>query len=170
MIRAATPADVPALDTLVRGLAEYERALDAMLSTPGQLCEALFGDHPAVFATLAEDDATGEPVGFALWFLSYSTWTGTHGIYLQDLFVTPSGRGKGHGRALMAELAGICLRRGYERLEWSVLDWNTPALGFYRALGSEAMDEWKPHRLSGAPLRALATTAGTVNDAIPLSN
>ena len=102
---------------------------------------------------------SGAVAGFALWFLNYSTWLGTHGIYLEDLYVTPSMRGSGLGRALLAELAGICVERGYGRLQWSVLDWNSAAIGFYRSLGAAAMDEWAVYLLTGPALRALATSA-----------
>jgi GNAT superfamily N-acetyltransferase len=170
MIRAATPADVPAIHAMIRELAEYERALDQARATPEQLHAALFGPSPAVFALIAEDPGFDEPVGFALWFRNYSTWTGNHGIYLEDLYVRPPARGAGHGRALLARLARICVARGYDRFEWSVLDWNEPSIGFYRSLGSQPKDEWTTHRLSGAPLRALAATAEMSNDAIPLSN
>ena len=96
------------------------------------------------------------PVGFALWFRNFSTWTGTHGVYLEDLYVRPSARGAGHGKALLSALARICAERGYERFEWWVLDWNDPSIGFYRSLGAEPMDEWTVFRMSGEPLRALA--------------
>lgn len=160
MIRVATPEDVPAIHAMVRELAEYERAPQEARATPGQLREALFGVHPAVFALMAVDPLSGEPVGFALWFRNYSTWTGTHGVYLEDLYVRPAARGAGHGTALLAELARICVARGYERFEWSVLDWNEPSIGFYRSLGAGQRDEWTTHRLTGAPLRALAARAG----------
>ena len=107
-----------------------------------------------MFAHVAEAD--GEVAGFALWFLNFSTWTGQHGIYLEDLYVRPDQRRSGLGRALLAELSRICVARGYSRLEWSVLDWNSPARGFYASLGAVEMDEWTVHRLSGAALRALA--------------
>jgi GNAT superfamily N-acetyltransferase len=170
MIRAATPADVPAIHAMIRELAEYERALEDARATTDQLHEALFGAHPAVFALMAEEPGTGEPVGIALWFRNFSTWTGTHGIYLEDLFVRPRARGFGYGKALLAELARICVERGYERFEWSVLDWNAPSIGFYKSLGAEQMDGWTVNRLAGEPLRALAATAQKDNDAIPLSN
>ncbi|MFH8365648.1 GNAT family N-acetyltransferase [Streptomyces sp. NPDC018031] len=157
MIRAAQPSDVPAIHALIRELAEYERALADARASEEQLREALFGAHPAVFALIAEEG--GETVGFALWFRNFSTWTGTHGVYLEDLYVRPQSRGGGHGRALLAELARICVERGYARFEWSVLDWNEPAIGFYTSLGAEAMDEWTVRRLSGEPLRALAAQA-----------
>ncbi|AZQ73471.1 GNAT family N-acetyltransferase [Streptomyces abikoensis] len=160
MIRPATPADVPRIHAMIRELADYERALDEARATEEQLRDALFGADPAVFALIAESDADRrETVGFALWFRNFSTWTGTHGIYLEDLYVRPHARGGGHGRALLAELARICVERGYQRFEWSVLDWNAPSIAFYESLGAEAMDEWTVRRLSGEPLQALAALA-----------
>ena len=105
---------------------------------------------------MAVDDTTGDPVGFALWFLNFSTWRGVHGIYLEDLYVRPEHRGRGYGASLLAELARVCVERGFARLEWSVLDWNEPAIAFYRTLGSVPMEEWTVHRLSGEALRRLA--------------
>ncbi|MFD3942889.1 GNAT family N-acetyltransferase [Streptomyces sp. NPDC058579] len=154
MIRTATPADVPVIHAMVRELAEYEKALHEARATPEQLHEALFGPQPAAYAHIAESPE-GEPVGFALWFLNFSTWRGVHGIYLEDLYVRPSSRGGGHGKALLAELARICVERGYERLEWSVLDWNEPALEFYKSLGAVSMDEWTVNRLTDDALRRL---------------
>jgi len=162
-------ADVPEIHAMIRELAEYERALEDARATRQQLADALFGEHPAAFALIAQDDATGSAVGFALWFRNFSTWTGTHGVYLEDLYVRPTSRGAGHGRALLAELAAICVERGYERFEWSVLDWNTPAIGFYRAIGAVGQDEWTVQRLTGEPLRSLAQQA-VVNKATSLSN
>ena len=155
MIRTATPADIPVIHTLVRALAEYEKAPDEARATPEQLHEALFGPHPAAYAHIAEDDTTGEPVGFALWFLNFSTWRGVHGIYLEDLFVLPTARGAGHGKALLTELARICVQRGYQRLEWSVLDWNAPSIAFYESLGARAQDEWTVYRLTDGALAEL---------------
>ncbi|MFE9573194.1 GNAT family N-acetyltransferase [Streptomyces sp. NPDC006692] len=154
MIRNATAADVPVIHQMVRELAEYEKALDEARATEEQLHEALFGEHPAAFAHIAEDES-GEPVGFALWFLNFSTWRGVHGIYLEDLYVRPEARGGGHGKALLTELARICVARGYERLEWSVLDWNLPAVEFYRSLGAVSMSEWTVNRLTDDALRKL---------------
>jgi GNAT superfamily N-acetyltransferase len=154
MIRPARPADVAALRRLVGELAEYERSADQVLMTEDDLRRSLFGDQPAVFAHVAEHD--GAVAGFALWFVNYSTWTGRHGIYLEDLYVSPELRGHGYGRALLTELARICVERGYGRLEWSVLDWNEPAIGFYESLGAVAMDEWTVHRMTGPALHALA--------------
>lgn len=156
MIRAAAPADVPAIHAMIRELAAYERAPEQARATCRQLHDALFGEHPAVFALIAEEPTESDPVGFALWFRNFSTWTGTHGVYLEDLYVRPSARGAGHGRALLSALAGICVERGYERFEWWVLDWNDPSIGFYRSLGAEPMEDWTVFRMSGEPLRALA--------------
>ncbi|MFE4828339.1 GNAT family N-acetyltransferase [Streptomyces sp. NPDC056672] len=156
MIRTATAADVPVIHAMVRELAEYEKCLDEARATEEQLHEALFGERPAAFAHIAESDDDGEPVGFALWFLNFSTWRGVHGIYLEDLYVRPDRRGGGHGKALLTELARICVERGYERLEWSVLDWNASAIDFYRSLGAVSMDEWTVNRLTDDALRKLA--------------
>ncbi|MEV6050350.1 GNAT family N-acetyltransferase [Streptomyces sp. NPDC052107] len=157
MIRTAIPADIPVIHALIRELAEYEKAPDEARATQEQLREALFGERPAAFAHMAVDDATGEAVGFALWFLNFSTWRGVHGIYLEDLYVRPGARGGGHGRALLTELARICVERGYGRLEWSVLDWNRPAIGFYEALGARPQDEWTVYRLTDEALAALGS-------------
>jgi GNAT superfamily N-acetyltransferase len=156
MIRRACPDDVPAIYQLIRDLAEYERALLEVTGTREDLHAALFGPDPAVFAHVAEHE--GEIAGFALWFLNYSTWLGRHGIYLEDLYVRPELRGSGYGRQLLAELAALCVERGYGRLEWWVLDWNEPARGFYGKLGATPMDEWTVHRLTGDALAALAAS------------
>jgi len=153
MIRPARPADVPAILELIHGLAEYERAAHEVHATAGQLEASLFGPEPAVFAHVAEDG--GAVVGFALWFLSFSTWLGKHGIYLEDLYVRPDHRARGHGKALLATLARIAVERGYGRVEWWVLDWNQPAIDFYRSLGAVAMDDWTVFRLTGDALEAL---------------
>jgi len=155
MIRPARPSDAADIHRLVRELADYERSAGQVVATEDDLRRALFGEQPAVFALIAEHD--GAVAGFALWFLNYSTWTGRHGIYLEDLYVTPGLRGHGYGRALLAELARICVDRGYGRLEWSVLDWNAPAIGFYASLGAVPMDEWTVNRLTGPALLALAS-------------
>jgi GNAT superfamily N-acetyltransferase len=157
MIRAAGPADVRDIHRLIRDLARYEKSLPQVTGTEEDLRRALFAADPAVFAHVAVDDAEGRVVGFALWFLNYSTWAGKHGIYLEDLYVEPGTRGHGYGKALLAELAGICVARGYERLEWVVLDWNTPSIEFYKSIGAQAMDEWTGYRLSGPALRALGS-------------
>lgn len=155
MIRPATPDDVPVIGEFIRELALYERAPDKALATDAQLRESLFGPQPAVYAHLAVAD-DGQPAGFALWFLNYSTWRGTHGIYLEDLFVRPAFRGAGYGKRLLAELARIAVDRGYWCVQWWVLDWNTPSIDFYRSLGAEAQDEWTVFRLHGDPLTQLA--------------
>ncbi|GGZ10292.1 GNAT family N-acetyltransferase [Streptomyces nitrosporeus] len=157
MIRAATVADVPVIHTLIRELAEYEKALDEAKATEEQLREALFGERPAAHALVAVDDEDGEVVGFAVWFLNFSTWRGVHGVYLEDLYVRPERRGGGYGKALLRELARICVERGYGRLEWSVLDWNVPAREFYKSLGAVSMDEWTVNRLTDDALHRLGT-------------
>jgi GNAT superfamily N-acetyltransferase len=154
-IRRARPDDVPAIVELVYGLAEYERAPDECRLTADQLQAALFGEAPAVFCHLAELD--GEVVGCALWFLNFSTWRGVHGIYLEDLFVRPEHRGSGLGKALLVALAQECVRNNYERLEWSVLNWNTPAIDFYKSLAADAQDEWTTYRLTDTALAKLAS-------------
>ena len=160
MIRTARPGDVPAILGLIRELADYEHARDEVLVTEADLTATLFGPDPAVFAHVAEHDgAEGGVAGFALWFVNYSTWTGRPGLYLEDLYVTPAVRRSGLGRALLAELARVCVERGYARLDWAVLDWNAPALKFYAALGAEALDTWRLRRLSGPALEALAAEA-----------
>lgn len=161
-VRAAVPDDVPALLGLVRDLAAYERAADEVRATEELLHAALFGDdHVAGCLVAVDGDAgTGPVVGMALWYRSFSTWTGRTGLYLEDLYVRPDRRGLGNGRALLAGLARVCVERGWSRLEWAVLDWNEPALGFYRALGAAALDEWTVHRVSGDALHALAAEPG----------
>lgn len=154
MIRTATPADVPVIHEMVRELADYEKALDEVRATEDDLREALFGERPAAFAHIAETE-DGEVAGFALWFLNFSTWRGVHGIYLEDLYVRPAVRGGGHGKALLTELARICVARGYERLEWSVLDWNAPSIAFYESLGARPQDEWTVYRLTDGALASL---------------
>ena len=152
MIRPATPADLPAIHALIRELAEYERALEEAKATEKQLQEALFfGPRPAAYAHVATD-STDSVVGYAIWFLNFSTWRGVHGIHLEDLYVRPTARGGGHGKALLTELARICVERGYQRLEWSVLNWNTPAIDFYKALGAHPQDEWTVYRLTDESL------------------
>ncbi|GAA3542239.1 GNAT family N-acetyltransferase [Streptomyces osmaniensis] len=157
MIRPATPSDIPALHALIRELAEYEKALEEAKATEEQLHEALFGDRQAAYAHIAADDATGETVGCAIWFLNFSTWRGVHGIYLEDLYVRPTARGAGHGKALLTELARICVERGYQRLEWSVLNWNTPSIAFYDSLGARPQDEWTVYRLTDEALAKLGS-------------
>ena len=153
-VRQIRPDDVPAVVGLVRELAEYEKALDEVRLTEEQLTAALFGDSPALFGHVAESE--GSVVGVALWFLNFSTWRGTHGIYLEDLYVQPASRGTGLGRELLRTLAEVCVERGYDRLEWSVLDWNTPTIDFYRAAGAVPMDEWTVFRLTDGALADFA--------------
>lgn len=158
MIRPARPLDVPRINELIRELAEYERSLDQVRCADADLTSALFAPEPAVFAHVAEED--GEVCGYALWYLTFSTWLGSHGIYLEDLYVTPGRRGNGLGKALLAELASICAERGYGRLEWAVLDWNEPAIGFYRSVGAEPVSGWTVNRLTGRRLADLVVTRG----------
>jgi len=153
-VRAVRPDDLPAVVTLVRELAEYEKALDEVRLTAQQLPDRLFGAAPALFGHVAEVD--GDVVGLALWFLNFSTWRGTHGIHLEDLYVRPEHRGSGLGRELLRTLAAVCVERGYSRLEWSVLDWNTPSIEFYTAAGAVPMDEWTVFRLTDDALTAFA--------------
>ncbi|MFM7625940.1 MAG: N-acetyltransferase family protein [Gammaproteobacteria bacterium] len=163
VLRPATVDDAPLILALIRELADYERLLDEVDATEDGLRAALFGDAPRVFCDIAEwqdADVGARPAhtaaGFALWFYNFSTFRGRHGIYLEDLFVRPGFRGRGIGRTLLAGLAARCVREGLARLEWSVLDWNEPALVFYRTLGARAMEEWVPHRVTGEALTALA--------------
>ncbi len=154
MIRPATPADVPAVARLIRGLAEYERLGDAVELDEDRLREHLFGPRPFAEVLLAED--AGEVVGFALFFPSYSTFLTRPGLFLEDLFVVPERRRAGHGKALLAAVARRAVERGCGRLEWAVLDWNEPAIGFYRRLGAAPLDDWTGFRLTGDALRAVA--------------
>jgi len=149
-VRPARPDDVPVVLSLIRELADYERSLESVQATEAQLLAALFGDAPAAYCHVAESD--GEVVGFALWFLNFSTWVGSHGIYLEDLYVRPSARGTGLGRALLMTLVRIASQRGYGRVEWSVLNWNADAQGFYRSIGAVPMDGWTVWRLDGDAL------------------
>ncbi|MCU1641653.1 MAG: N-acetyltransferase ats1 [Nocardia sp.] len=159
MIRRATPADIPALVELVYDLADYEKLREECTLTAQQLETALFGPNPAVFAHVAEGPGEMGVAGCAIWFLNYSTWTGVHGIYLEDLFVKPETRGLGLGRDLLAALAREAVEQGYSRVDWSVLDWNTPSIDFYKALGAVAQDEWTGFRLAGHALSRLAAHA-----------
>lgn len=154
-LRPATPADVGTILRFVRDLAEFERESDKVVATEPLLHEALFGAHPAAEAVIAE--LGGAPVGMALFFHNFSTWTGWRGLYLEDLYVTPDARGAGVGQALLRYLAALAVERGCTRFEWSVLDWNEKAIAFYRSMGAEPMAEWTVYRLTGD---ALATLAG----------
>jgi GNAT superfamily N-acetyltransferase len=154
-IREARPEDCDEIHAMICELALYEREPEAVVGTPDQLRERLFAAEPHVFAHVAEDDS-GALVGMAIWFLNYSTWLARHGIYLEDLYVRESARGQGIGEALLSNLASICVARGYGRLEWWVLDWNAPAIDFYRSKGAVAMDDWTVFRVSGPQLKQLA--------------
>ena len=158
-IRPAEPEDVDVLIALVRELADYEREPESATATPDQFRALLFPTDgaPTAYGHIAEVRLPGrewQPVGMALWFLSFSTWTGTNGIWLEDLFVREEWRGHGLGRALLQTLAGICVDRGYHRLEWAVLDWNTPSIAFYEGLGAFHKHDWRTYRLSGEALQS----------------
>lgn len=158
-VRPATLDDVPTIMRLVRELAEYERQPEAVESTEAHFRRALFprDGNPTTFCQVAEVDGPGgaEVVGIAVWFLTFSTWTGRNGIWLEDLYVRPDLRGTGLGTALLGSLAAVCVERGYSRLEWWVLDWNAPSIAFYESLGASAEDEWTTYRLDGPALAAL---------------
>ena len=158
-IERATARDVPAILRFIRALAEYERLAAEAVATEAGLRESLFGPHPAAEVAIAYDGE--EPVGFALWFHNYSTFLGRAGLYLEDLFVLPQWRGRGIGGSLLAYLARVAVARGCGRMEWSVLNWNEPAIRFYRRMGARAMDEWTVFRLTGESLTELATTPET---------
>jgi L-amino acid N-acyltransferase YncA len=155
-VRPIRPDDVPAVVGLVRELAEYEKAAHEVRLTEEQLRTSLFGERPALYGHVAVTD--GAVVGMALWFLNFSTWRGTHGIYLEDLYVQPQHRRSGLVKELLRTLAETCVQRGYDRLEWAVLDWNTPSIDFYKAQGAVPMDEWTVFRLTDD---ALTTFAGS---------
>jgi GNAT superfamily N-acetyltransferase len=155
-IRRATIADCDAILALIRDLAAYERELEAVEATVETLAATLFGNQPTAYCDLVEVD--GEIVGMAIWFLNFSTWQSKYGIYLEDLFVLPSHRGHGCGHALLKHLARTCVENGYGRFQWSVLDWNQPAIDFYLQLGAVAMDEWTVYRVSGDALTQLANS------------
>ena len=159
-VREATAADVPDILGLVRDLADYERELDQVEATEEDFRRLMFPEEglATAFGHVAEVD--GEVVGMALWYVTFSTWTGGNGIWLEDLYVAPEHRGSGLGRDLLAALARICVERGYQRLEWWVLDWNEPSIGFYRSLGAAPYDEWTTYRLGDEALAALAGPAG----------
>lgn len=153
-IRPATVADVPIILQLIRDLAAYERAPNEVTATKEQLVDVLFGNKPAAEVLLAFENGT--PAGFAVFFHNFSTWLGRPGLYLEDLFVKPEMRGKGYGRALLVDLAKIARERGCGRMEWAVLDWNDPAIQFYRKLGAKPMDEWTVFRLTHDGIAKLA--------------
>lgn len=156
-IRSAKPGDEALILRFIRALAEYEKMLDQVDATEDSVRAALFGKNPRVFCDIAEWN--GEAAGFALWFYNYSTFRGTHGIYLEDLFVWPELRGKGIGKAMLAHLAKRAVGEGCARLEWWVLDWNAPSIAFYESLGAKAMEDWTVFRLTGEALIRLADQA-----------
>jgi diamine N-acetyltransferase len=156
-IRRARADEAGLVHALIRELAEYEKLLHEVKATEADIAEALFGDNPRLSCDIAEWN--GEPAGFALWFVNFSSFAGKHGIYLEDLFVRPALRGKGIGKALLVHLANECIANGWERLQWAVLDWNTPSIEFYKSLGAGMMDDWTLCRLSGPALQALADGA-----------
>ena len=182
LVREATPEDVAQMHQMINELAEYEKAPDEVIATEHHLMKALFGrdfssveydqhdsispsgsantphGQPAVYAFVIEDPNDSDQLaGMAIWFLNYSTWDGTHGVYLEDLYVRPQFRGQGMGKALMKRLAQVCIDNDYSRFQWWVLDWNQPAIEVYRAMGAKAMDEWTVYRVSGQELKDLAS-------------
>ena len=159
-ITQATERDVPVLLDLIRGLAEYERLADQVTASEDRIRKTLFGDHPAAEALLASTET--ETVGFAVFFTNYSTFLAKPGIYLEDLFVKPHARGQGIGKALLGHIARLAVERGCGRVEWSVLDWNAPAIRFYESLGAVAMNEWTTFRLTGESLARLAAGQGLI--------
>ena len=181
-VREATPEDVAQMHQMINELAEYEKAPEEVIATELDLMKALFGrdstspefdqhdsistsgsantphGQPAVYAFVIEDPNDSDQLaGMAIWFLNYSTWDGTHGVYLEDLYVRPQFRGQGMGKALMKRLAQVCIDNDYSRFQWWVLDWNQPAIEVYRAMGAKAMDEWTVYRVSGQELKDLAS-------------
>src|SRR6478609_11427501 len=153
-IRRARLGDTGLVLSLVRELAEYEKLLHEVEATEADIGAALFGSHPRLFCEIAEWE--GEPVGFAVWFINFSTFSGRSGIYLEDLFVRPAHRGRGIGKALLVHLARECVENGWSRLQWSVLDWNAPSIEFYKSLGAVLMDEWTVCKVTGEALKTLA--------------
>lgn len=157
VIRPARPDEAGLVLNFIKALAEYERLADHVVATEAEIAEAMFGENPRVFCDIAEWD--GEPAGFSVWFYTYSTFSGRHGIWLEDLFVHPHLRGKGIGKALIAALAKRCVAEELPRLAWWVLNWNEPSRVFYRSIGAKAQDEWTVKRLDGEALLRLAEGA-----------
>src|ERR1700720_925362 len=156
-IRRARPDEAGPVLSLIRELADYEKLAHEVEASEAMIAEALFAEHPRLFCEIAEWN--GEVAGFAVWFNNFSTFSGRPGIYLEDLFVRPALRGKGIGKALLAHLASECVMKGWSRLQWSVLDWNTPSIAFYKSLGAVLMDEWTVCRVNGQALERLAKEA-----------
>jgi diamine N-acetyltransferase len=156
-IRRARPGEAGLVLDFVRELAEYEKLSHEVEATEADIADALFGSDPRLFCAIAEWN--GEPVGFAVWFLNFSTFSGRHGIYLEDLYVRPSHRGRGLGKALLVYLAKECVDNGWSRLQWAVLDWNAPSIAFYKSLGAAMLDDWTLCRVSGPALTRLAGSA-----------
>jgi GNAT superfamily N-acetyltransferase len=154
LIRAAQPADSALIFALVRELADYEKLSADVDASEAQIAAALFGDAPRLYCDIAE--WAGEPAGFSVWFLNFSTFRGRHGIYIEDIFVRAAYRGRGIGKALMARLAQRCVEQGYARCEWAVLDWNAPSIAFYKSIGAQMMNEWRICRMSGNALETFA--------------
>jgi GNAT superfamily N-acetyltransferase len=165
VVRTATAADAAQILALIRALAAFERAPDAVTATEESLIRDGFGPHPLYYCLIAEYG--GQPAGFAFYFYNYSTWVGRPGIYVEDLFVYPEFRRLGIGKALLKQVAAIAVEKGCQRMQWEVLDWNTPAIDFYRAMGAEFLDEWRNVRLSGEALRRLAEGARSRVDTQP---
>jgi GNAT superfamily N-acetyltransferase len=158
-IRRAEPADVPEILALIQELADFEHEPDAVVNTPALLQGVLFADNPRAFAYVVDGAEPGTLDAIAIWYLTYSTWTGVHGIHLEDLYVRPDARRHGHGRALLARLAQDCVDSGWARLEWDVLDWNTNAIAFYESMGAGFQDAWRTCRLDGDALVAAGQAA-----------
>ena len=154
-IRRARVEEAPIIMELIHALAEYEKAPHEVEASEKDLIETIFTQDPKVFCDVVEVD--GEIAGMAIWFLNYSTWQGKHGIYLEDLFIRPEFRGRGYGKALLKHLAAECQEKGYGRFQWWVLDWNSPAIEFYKNLGAVAMEEWTVYRVSGDSLKELGS-------------
>jgi GNAT superfamily N-acetyltransferase len=165
LIRAATPADIPQILSFIRGLAAFEREPDAVLATEDQLLADGFGPNPYFYCLIAEH--AGHPAGFAFYFFNYSTWLGRPGLYLEDLYVEPEFRSLGIGKALLKRVAAIAIEKGCPRMQWEVLDWNTPAIEFYRSVDAEFMDEWRNVRITGVALTRLAASDDTTPEKAP---
>lgn len=153
-IHRARPDESALIFSLICELAEYEKLTHEVEATEAGIAAALFSDHPRIYCEIAEWN--GEPAGFAVWFFNFSTFSGRPGIFLEDLFVRPAFRGKGIGKGLLSHLARLCVDNGWSRMQWSVLDWNTPSIDFYKSLGAQMMDEWKLVRINGTALSQLA--------------